>query len=69
MLQGYAEARPSLEALTLQFRTTTHLQRQGNMEEGMEGGLDSALEFLFPSVVLKFHDPLKALSSHSSPSC
>lgn len=69
MLQGDAEARPNLEALILQFRTTIHLQKQGNMEKGMEGGLDSVLEFLFPLVVLKFYDPLKPLSSHSSPSC
>lgn len=43
MLQGDAEARPSSGALTLEFRTTTHHQRPGNME-GRE--LDPVLGFL-----------------------
>lgn len=34
MLQGDAEARPSSGALVLEFRTTTHQQRQRDMEGG-----------------------------------
>lgn len=43
MLQGDAEARPSSEAFTLEFRTTTHHQRQENTEGR---GLDPVLGFL-----------------------